>query len=99
MVGSLGLAPGANIGADVAMFEATHGSAPDITGKGICNPISLVLSGAAMLGHAGKSEASRRIEESVHAVLTRGVVLTPDLGGNATTAQMVNEIIEQMKAR
>lgn len=98
LAGSLGIAPGANIGEDVAMFEATHGSAPDIAGKGICNPISLILSGAAMLAHVGQDGEATRIEEGVRSVLTKGAVLTPDLGGTATTAQVVSEIIRSMPA-
>ncbi|MDR1829025.1 MAG: isocitrate/isopropylmalate dehydrogenase family protein [Methylobacteriaceae bacterium] len=98
LAGSLGIAPGANIGEEVAMFEATHGSAPDIAGKGICNPISLILSGAAMLAHVGQTGAAKRIEEGVRNVLTEASVLTPDLGGTATTAQIVSEIIRRMPA-
>lgn len=96
LAGSLGLAPGANIGDDVAMFEATHGSAPDIAGKGICNPVSLVLSGAALLSHAGYAADSKKIEAAVCDVLTRGITLTPDLGGKATTKQVVDEIVRSM---
>jgi isocitrate dehydrogenase (NAD+) len=98
LAGSLGIAPGANIGEEVAMFEATHGSAPDIAGKGICNPISLILSGASMLAHVGQTGAAKRIEEGVRSVLTEASVLTPDLGGTATTAQVVSEIIRRMPA-
>ena len=98
LAGSLGIAPGANIGEEVAMFEATHGSAPDIAGKGICNPISLILSGGAMLAHVGQFGEAKRIEEGVRSVLAEGTVLTPDLGGTATTAQVVAEIIRRMPA-
>jgi len=92
LAGSLGLAPGANIGEHASVFEATHGSAPDIAGKGIANPVSLILSGAAMLRHAGKVREAGMIEASVHAVLSGGGVLTPDLGGTATTMQLADAI-------
>lgn len=96
LAGSLGVAPGANIGERVAMFEATHGSAPDIAGKGICNPISLVLSGAALLAHVGCDAEAKKVECGVLRALSQTAVLTPDLGGKATTDQLVDEIIKGM---
>lgn len=85
LVGSLGLAPGANIGEAGAMFEASHGAAPDIAGRGIANPIALILSGALLLRHAGEVRVAERVEAAVRAVVIEGKTLTPDLGGRATT--------------
>jgi isocitrate dehydrogenase (NAD+) len=91
-IGGLGMAPGANIGADTAIFEAVHGSAPDIAGKNLANPMALVLSGAMMLDHLGEQEAARRVREAVYAVLREGKVLTRDLGGSAGTSQIAEAI-------
>ena len=96
LAGSLGLAPGANIGEDASTFEATHGAAPDIAGKGIANPVSLILSGASMLRHIGYIDEAVKIEKSVHLVLSEGKVLTPDLGGDATTSQLAGEIAKKV---
>lgn len=85
LVGGLGLIPGANIGWEYAVFEPVHGSAPDIAGQGLANPIAMILSGAMMLRHLGELEAAERVERAVDAVLTAGEVRTPDLGGHATT--------------
>jgi isocitrate dehydrogenase (NAD+) len=92
LVGSLGLAPGANFGEAAAMFEAAHGAAPDIAGKGVANPISLILSGAMMMDHLGEGELGGRIRQSVEHVLNEARVLTADLGGAATTRQMTEAI-------
>jgi isocitrate dehydrogenase (NAD+) len=92
LAGSLGLAPGANFGDKIAMFEAAHGAAPDIAGKGIANPISLILSGALLLDHLGEREAADRIRLAVGQVLGEARVLTPDLGGSATTRQLTQAI-------
>jgi isocitrate dehydrogenase (NAD+) len=91
-IGGLGMAPGANIGADCAIFEAVHGSAPDIAGKNLANPMALILSGAMMLDHLGEGEAGRRVRGAVHAVLRDGKVLTRDLGGSAGTTQIAEAI-------
>jgi isocitrate dehydrogenase (NAD+) len=91
-VGGLGLAPGANIGDEGAVFEAVHGSAPDIAGKNLANPIALVLSGALMLEHLGETEAGQRVRAAVTAVLTEGRHLTRDLGGTAGTTQIADAI-------
>ncbi len=96
LAGSLGLAPGANIGEDAAVFEATHGAAPDIAGKGIANPVSLILSGAAMLRHVGCDDEARKIEAGTYDVLTAGRLLTPDLGGEATTMQLADAIAREV---
>lgn len=92
LVGSLGLAPGANIGEHAAMFEAAHGAAPDIAGKGIANPIGLVLSGALLLDHCGQQEAAERMRAGVARVLADGKTLTPDLGGTASADCMTAAI-------
>ena len=80
-IGGLGMAPGANIGEAVAIFEAVHGSAPDIAGKNLANPMALILSAAMMLDHLGEADAGRRVREAVHAILREGKKLTRDLGG------------------
>lgn len=85
LAGSLGRAPGANIGDHTAMFEAAHGAAPDIAGRGIAHPIGLVLSGALLLDHIGQSEAAERVRSGIASLLERGISLTPDLGGTAST--------------
>ncbi len=96
LVGGLGLVPGANIGDRYAVFEAVHGSAPDIAGKGIANPIALVRSGAMMLKHIGEREGSARIEQAVRTVLEKGEYLTGDLGGKATTREITDAIIREL---
>lgn len=97
LVGSLGLAPGANIGEYCSVFEACHGAAPDIAGKGIANPVALILSGALMLRHVGEIDAAIMVEESTLKVLSEGKVLTPDLGGNAKTMEIAEEIVRKIK--
>jgi isocitrate dehydrogenase (NAD+) len=97
LAGSLGLAPGANIGEHASVFEATHGSAPDIAGKGIANPVSLILSGAAMLRHVGCFDEAVKIDEATHRVLTEDAILTPDLGGTATTMQLADAIAGRVR--
>jgi isocitrate dehydrogenase (NAD+) len=91
-IGGLGMAPGANIGVDTALFEAVHGSAPDIAGKNVANPIAVVLSGALMLDHLGEHKAAERVREAVHAVLREGQKLTRDLGGTAGTTEIAEAI-------
>jgi isocitrate dehydrogenase (NAD+) len=87
LVGGLGLAPSGNIGEEVAMFEAMHGTAPDIVGKGIANPTALALSGAMMLHHLGYPEEGKRLDAALRAVIAEGKHTTPDLKGTATTAE------------
>jgi isocitrate dehydrogenase (NAD+) len=91
-IGGLGMAPGANIGEEAAIFEAVHGSAPDIAGKNLANPMALVLSSAMMLDHLGEHAAAGRVREAVHATLRDGSVLTRDLGGHAGTSQIAEAI-------
>ena len=79
LIGGLGLTAGANIGTDAAIFEAVHGSAPDIADKGIANPTAMILAGAMMLEHIGEHEAARKIEQAVREVIREGKIVTPDL--------------------
>jgi isocitrate dehydrogenase (NAD+) len=95
-IGGLGMAPGANIGEDVAVFEAVHGSAPDIAGKNKANPIALILSGAMMLDHLGEHEKAERVRSAVHDVLREGKKLTGDLGGTAGTTEIAEAIASRL---
>ncbi|MBX7131774.1 MAG: isocitrate/isopropylmalate dehydrogenase family protein [Fimbriimonadaceae bacterium] len=97
LVGGLGLAPGANIGEHCAVFEAVHGSAPDIAGKGVANPTALLLSAVMMLHHLGMHEQAKRISGSVLRVCSDGKCLTVDLGGRANTQEYTVEVITQAK--
>jgi isocitrate dehydrogenase (NAD+) len=94
LVGGLGLTASANIGeSGIAMYEAVHGSAPDIAGRDLANPIAVILSSAMMLSHVGEDDAAQRIEKAVHKVLSEGKALTGDLGGSAKTSEMTDAII------
>jgi len=94
LVGGLGLIPSANIGNEGALFEPVHGSAPDIAGKGIANPIAMMLSAVMMLKYLGENESGEKLENAILKLLTDAKVLTGDLGGNATTNEVTNEIIK-----
>ena len=103
-IGSLGLAPSSEVGDHHGLFQSIHGSAPDIAGKGIVNPIAAILSGGMMfdwLGNKNKdakaSEVGRRIEKAVEALLAQGQIRTPDLGGKNTTAQMGDALVREIK--
>jgi isocitrate dehydrogenase (NAD+) len=96
LVGGLGLVPGANIGNRFAVFEAVHGSAPDIAGKGLANPIALLRSAAMMLDHIGQRQAALRIEEAVRKTLPDKKVLTRDLGGAGNTATLTERLIANL---
>ncbi|MCR5026072.1 MAG: NAD-dependent isocitrate dehydrogenase [Methanobrevibacter sp.] len=96
LVGGLGLAPSGNIGDKNGLFEPVHGSAPDIAGKGIANPCSMILSTAMMLDYLGEKEIASRINHTVERVVAKGKVLTPDLGGNAKTMEMTEEIVKEL---
>ena len=98
LVGGLGVVPGANLGARYAVFEAVHGSAPDIAGKGLANPIACLRSGAMMLDHVGERDAAARIESSVRTTLQKGVGLTRDLGGDGNTDTITRELIHNLPA-
>lgn len=93
LVGGLGLVPGANIGTRYAVFEAVHGSAPDIAGKGLADPVAIIRSAALLLDHIGQRAAARRIEAAVVDTLARGRGLTRDLGGQGTTRSLTDEIL------
>ncbi|WP_248924199.1 isocitrate/isopropylmalate dehydrogenase family protein [Paenibacillus hamazuiensis] len=99
LAGSLGLAPGANIGENYAVYEASHGAAPDIAGKGIANPIALVLSGAEMLSNLGYPKEGKAIVEATHEVVSSGKTLTPDLGGTASTTELTSAIVQTLKTK
>lgn len=96
LVGGLGLAPGGNYGEGVAMFEAVHGSAPDIAGKNIANPIAMILAGTMMLHHLNESQAAEKIEGAVRTLLREGKVLTPDLldGSSYGTTDMTKALVD-----
>jgi 3-isopropylmalate dehydrogenase len=97
LVGGLGLAPGANIGKDVAIFEAVHGSAPDIAGKGIANPISLLLASGLMLDHVGHSDLANRLRQAIDLTLNQDNIKTTDLGGKATTIAFTEALVKRIK--
>ena len=100
LIGGLGLAPGANYGPDCAVFEAIHGSAPDIAGKGIANPIAMILSAAMMCHHLDDADAYVRIRKSVRTITTdHHDVLTPDLGGKGTTRSLTDAIVREVERR
>ena len=94
LVGGLGVVPGANIGADVAVFEAVHGSAPDIAGQGVANPLGLIKSAVLMLEHIGELSAAERLYSAIEQTMLAPKARTADLGGNATTNDVVDAILE-----
>lgn len=98
LVGGLGLAPGANIGTDAAMFEAVHGSAPDIAGQGIANPCAVLLASAQMLSHLDQEGMARKLRGAIRETLAAGDRVTPDVGGSGTTASMADAIIDRIRA-
>jgi isocitrate dehydrogenase (NAD+) len=97
LIGGLGLVPGANIGELGAVFEAVHGSAPDIAGQGIANPTALLQSGILMLRYLGEREASDKIEQAMLQVFEEGHVRTRDIGGTAKTAEFADAIIQKIR--
>ena len=97
LVGGLGLAPGANIGKDAAIFEPVHGSAPDITGKGIANPTAQILAACMMLDHIGQNRVAKRIREAVNRVIVAKTETTPDLGGSGTTDSYADAVIRALE--
>ena len=98
LVGGLGVVPGANLGIDNAVFEAVHGSAPDIANKNLANPTALLLSALMMLDHMGEPDASGRIRAALDRVLTDGTVRTRDLGGTASTTEFTEAICRALDA-
>ena len=96
LVGGLGIVPGANIGEDCAVFEAVHGSAPDIAGQNIANPTAVMLSSVMMLVHLKEQEAAARLQSAVEGVYAAGECLPRDVGGNATTAEFTNAVMKRL---
>jgi tartrate dehydrogenase/decarboxylase/D-malate dehydrogenase len=99
VIGSMGLAASANLDPlrrYPSMFEPVHGSAPDIAGKGIVNPLAMILSAAMMLEHLQASAAAREIEAAVAAVLAEGKVRTPDIGGHSSTSAVTDAVLEKL---
>jgi isocitrate dehydrogenase (NAD+) len=97
LVGGLGIVPGANLGDQHAIFEAVHGSAPDIAGKGLANPTALMQSAVLMLGHLGERDAAARLQGAIEATYAEGEHLTGDVGGKATTDEFTDAIIRNVK--
>src|SRR5688572_31994207 len=98
LVGGLGVVPGSNIGDSAAVFEAVHGSAPDIAGKGVANPLALIMSGVMMLQHIGEAALADKIDAAYLSVLGEGRpdLLTRDLGGTAGTEQFADAVISRL---
>ena len=96
LVGGLGVVPGANLGTEIGVFEAVHGSAPDIAGKGVANPMALLLSAILMLRHIDEGEMADRIMKSLGEVLSEGKVRTRDLGGTASTIEFTEAICRRL---
>ena len=98
LVGGLGVVPGANIGYDVAIFEAVHGSAPDIAGKDLANPLALIRSGVMMLYHLHKDDVAERVRAALRHVVVTQKIRTRDLGGEATTTQFTDAIVKALES-
>jgi isocitrate dehydrogenase (NAD+) len=98
LVGGLGLVPGANLGADCAVFEAVHGSAPDIAGQGIANPTALILAGAMLLRRLGEGAAAGRVERGLRELYAGGTTLPPDAGGTASTREFTDALIDAVQS-
>jgi isocitrate dehydrogenase (NAD+) len=96
LVGGLGMAPGGNIGRDAAIFEAVHGSALDIAGRGIANPSALLLAAAMMLEHVGEIAGAARLRRALELALTEKAMRTPDLGGTSSTEQFADAVIARL---
>jgi isocitrate dehydrogenase (NAD+) len=97
LVGGLGLAPGGNIGVDASIFEAVHGSAPDIAGKGVANPSAQLLAAAMMLDHLGELEAATRIRTAIETTIAVAGIRTRDLGGTATTKEFGDAVAARVR--
>ncbi|MBV8906365.1 MAG: NAD-dependent isocitrate dehydrogenase, partial [Acidobacteriia bacterium] len=96
-VGGLGIVPGANLGDKTAIFEAVHGTAPDIAGKGLANPTALMQSAALMLAHLGEREAGVKLQRGLETVYAEGRHLTGDVGGNASTRDFTDAVIGRIQ--
>ncbi len=97
LVGGLGIVPGANMGESVAVFEAVHGSAPDIAGRGLANPTALISSAVMMLRHLREPDAANRLQAAIEAVYAEGSALTGDVGGSATTSQFTDAVVRHLR--
>jgi isocitrate dehydrogenase (NAD+) len=97
LVGGLGVVPGANLGVDCAVFEAVHGSAPDIAGRNLANPTAMILTAAMMLDHLDEAKAATRLRQATESVLAEGKFVTRDLGGNASTTEMAAAIAAKLE--
>jgi isocitrate dehydrogenase (NAD+) len=97
LVGGLGLAPGANIGTGAAIFEAVHGTAPDIAGQGVANPSALLFAACLMLDHVGEGERATRIRGAAESLIREQKTVTRDLGGTASTVEFADAVIERMQ--
>jgi isocitrate dehydrogenase (NAD+) len=98
LVGGLGVVPGANLGLESAVFEAVHGSAPDIAGKNLANPTALLLSALLMLRHLGETTAADRIQRALDGVLAGGAIRTRDLSGTSTTSEFTTAVCAAIDA-
>ncbi len=96
LVGGLGLAPAANIGVNASIFEAVHGSAPDLAGKGAANPLALLLAATMMLDHIDRSELARQLRKAIHLTLNEDNMRTGDLGGSASTREFAQAIVGRL---
>ena len=97
LVGGLGLVPGANIGEESAVFEAVHGSAPDIAGQNKANPLAIFFSSLLMLEHLNMEDTAKRIRAAIYRVTSKGAVLTQDLGGSASTTEFTEAVISELE--
>jgi len=98
LVGGLGVVPGANYGNGCAVFEAVHGTAPDIAGRDLANPIALILSAELMLRYVGEAEAAAHLRAGVERLLIGGTALTRDLGGKANTSELTDALLAELEA-
>jgi tartrate dehydrogenase/decarboxylase/D-malate dehydrogenase len=102
VMGGIGMAPAANLNPErefPSMFEPVHGSAPDIAGRGIANPVGQIWTAKMLLDHIGKEDLGNALLDSIEAVLAGGTVRTPDLGGTATTSEMCDAILDEFRSR
>jgi isocitrate dehydrogenase (NAD+) len=97
LVGGLGMVPSGNFGEDAALFEAVHGTAPDIAGKGLANPTALLLSSVMMLRHIGEADVASRVEGAIGRLYREGAHLTRDVGGTASTTEFTDAVIGIME--
>lgn len=96
LVGGLGLTPSSNVGTNCSVFEAVHGSAPDIAGRNLANPTALTLSGIMMLRHFELKDEAKKLEKAIIKTLSEGITITGDLGGNAKTTEYTNAVISNL---